>query len=307
MNVLLTGSSGWLGQTLAPRLIQLGHKVIGIDPKPGPFIQQTGTIADAGLVRELLFDNHIEAVIHGGALHKPNIATHSHSDFISVNIQGTLNLLQASVEKNSPVQRFIMTSTTSLMISRDIRAGMSAGAQQAMWINEDLQPLLPRNIYGVSKLAAENLCRMFHEQHQLPVIILRTSRFFPEEDDMSHAISQSEDNTKLNELLFRRLSVEDAAESHVVALNKAEEIGFDTFIVSAKTPFRREDCGPLLHDAPAVVEKYFPEFPEIYRKKGWSMFQSIDRVYDASKIERRLGFVCKTDFATALHQLRNDL
>ncbi|HET6563916.1 MAG TPA: NAD(P)-dependent oxidoreductase [Xanthomonadales bacterium] len=303
MNVLLTGSSGWLGRTLAPRLRQLGHQVIGLDPVGGAGTSVTGSIADARLVRELVFDNRIEAVIHGGALHKPNIATHDYSDFVSVNIQGTLNLLQASVEAGSPVQRFVMTSTTSLMISREIRAGLAAGAQQAQWIDETLQPLLPRNIYGVSKLSAEHLCRMFHEEHGLPTIILRTSRFFPEEDDMSHTISQSEENTKVNELLFRRLSVEDAAESHVAALDKAGSVGFDIFIVSAKTPFRREDCPQLLHDAPAVVEKYFPAYPEIYARHGWSMFQSIDRVYDASKIEQRLGFVCQTGFASALEEL----
>jgi UDP-glucose 4-epimerase len=305
MNVLLTGSSGWLGQTLAPRLLQSGHKVIGLDPNPGSFTHQVGSISDAGLVRALVFDNHVDAVIHSGALHKPNIQTHSYTDFVSSNIQGTLNLLQAAVEKDSPVKRFIMTSTTSLMISREIRAGLSAGAEQAMWINEEMQPLLPRNIYGVTKLAAEHLCRMFHELHKLPVIILRTSRFFPEDDDMSHTISQSEENTKMNELLFRRLTVEDAAESHVVAINKADEIGYGLFIVSAKTPFKREDCQQLLQNAPAVVAKYFPEFPEIYRRKGWSMFQSIDRVYDAYRIEQGLGFVCKTDFASALEQLRD--
>lgn len=307
MNILLTGSSGWLGLTLAPRLRQLGHTVIGLDPKPGPYTQIQGSISDAALVRELVFDHGIESVLHGGALHKPNIETHSYSDFVDVNIQGTLNLLQASVEEDSPVRRFVMTSTTSLMISREIRAGAAAGAEQAQWIDESLQPLLPRNIYGVSKLAAENLCRMFHEQHGLPLIILRTSRFFPEEDDMSHTIHQSEENTKMNELLFRRLTVEDAAESHVVAMHKAEEIGFDTFIVSAKTPFRQSDCRELLADAPAVVARYFPGYQDIYRRHGWSMFQSIDRVYDASKIERRLGFVCKTGFASALQQLAEEV
>jgi len=306
MNILLTGSSGWLGVTLAPRLQQLGHRVLGLDPKPGPFTQFVGSIADARLVRELIFDHRIETVMHCGALHKPNIETHRYSDFIAVNIQGTLNLLEAAIETGSPVRRFIMTSTTSLMISREIRSGLAAGAQQAQWIDENLQPLQPRNIYGVSKLAAEHLCRMFHEQHGLPLIILRTSRFFPEEDDMSHVISQSEENTKMNELLFRRLSVEDAAESHVVAMDKAAEIGFDTFIVSAKTPFRREDCQALLHDAPAVVEKYFPEYPEIYQRKGWTMFQSIDRVYDASRIEQRLGFVCQVNFGRALQELANE-
>jgi UDP-glucose 4-epimerase len=284
-------------------LQQLGHKVIGLDPVAGHHTQVTGSIADATLVRELIFEHQVEAVIHAGALHKPNIATHAYSDFVSVNIQGTLNLLQASVKKGSKVSRFIMTSTTSLMISQAIRAGLAAGATQAQWIDETLQPLLPRNIYGVSKLSAEHLCRMFHEERDLPVIILRTSRFFPEEDDMSHAISQSEENTKMNELLFRRLTVEDTAEAHVAALDQAEEIGFDTFIVSAKTPFTREDCPQLLHDAPAVVEKYVPGYAEIYARRGWTMFQSIDRVYDASKLERRLGFTCKTDFASALRQL----
>lgn len=292
--------------TLAPRLLQLGHQVMGLDPKPGPYTQCVVSIADGRLVRELIFDHGIEAVVHGGALHKPNIQTHSYNDFIDVNVQGTLNLLQAAVEKGSSVDRFIMTSTTSLMISQKIHAGLKAGAGQAQWIDETLQPLLPRNIYGVSKLAAEHLCRMFHQQHQLPMIILRTSRFFPEEDDMSDAIPHSEENTKVNELLFRRLTVEDAAESHVFALNQAREMGFDTFIVSAKTPFQPQDCQQLLQDAPSVVARYFPDYPAIFQKKGWTMFQSIDRVYDASRIERRLGFVCQTDFASALQSLANE-
>jgi UDP-glucose 4-epimerase len=75
MNILLTGSSGWLGMTLAPRLQQLGHRVFGLDPKPGPFTPCVGSVADARLVRELIFDNRIETVMHSGALHKPNIKT----------------------------------------------------------------------------------------------------------------------------------------------------------------------------------------------------------------------------------------
>ena len=86
-----------------------------------------------------------------------------------------------------------------------------------------MAPLLPRNIYGVSKLTAEHLSRLFHELHGLPVTVLRTSRFFPEADDMAHTIVQSDENTKANEFLFRRLTVEDAAESHVEALKKVPE------------------------------------------------------------------------------------
>src|SRR5438552_3074587 len=83
-------------------------------------------------------------------------------------------------------------------------AGRAGGATRAEWITEAMAPLLPRNIYGVTKLAAEHLCRLFHEQHGLPVVVLRTARFFPEEDDMAHTLAQSEPNTKANEFLFRR-------------------------------------------------------------------------------------------------------
>ena len=166
-----------------------------------------------------------------------------------------------------------------------------------------MTPLQPRNIYGVTKLAAEDLCRLFHQLHRLPVVTLRTSRFFPEEDDMAHAIKQSSENTKANEFLFRRLSVEDAAEAHVAALAKAPEIGFDTFIVSALTPFSPADCRDLIADAPSVVARYFPDYRAKYERRGWTMFDSIDRVYDSNKARRVMGYTCGTNFRQVLDAL----
>jgi UDP-glucose 4-epimerase len=307
MQILVTGSSGWLGQALVQRLTQEGHNVIGMDPVPSPTTQVVGSVADRPLVRATIRDSGVNAIVHGGALHKPHVKGHDRSDFVSINVQGTLNLLEEAVALGSQVDRFIFTSTTSLMISREIRAGRSGGTTKAMWITEELAPLLPRNIYGVTKLSAEHLCRLFHELHGLPVVILRTSRFFPEDDDMAHTIIQSEPNTKTNEFLFRRLTVEDAAESHVVALAKAPEIGFDTFIVSAKTPFSPDDCEELIVDAPSVVARYFPRYGELYARAAWTMFQSIDRVYDASKASRLLGFECRTGFKEKLEQLEKQL
>jgi UDP-glucose 4-epimerase len=303
VRVLVTGASGFLGQTLVPRLAQLGHFVVGLDPVPSPTTSAIGTIEDRAFVRELLRRHELDAVVHAGALHKPHVATHEADRFMSVNVQGTLNLLEESVAPGSAVKRFVFTSTTSLMISRKIREGRAGGALAASWITEDMAPLLPRNIYGVSKLGAEQLCRLYHEQHGLPLLILRTSRFFPEEDDMAHAITQTGPNTKLNELLFRRIAVEDVAEAHMLALSRAPALGFDTLIVSAKTPFSPSDCEQLIQDAPAVVARYFPQYPEIYARLGWSMFDSIDRVYVATRCEQRLGFVCRTNYADALAQL----
>jgi nucleoside-diphosphate-sugar epimerase len=307
MRILMTGSSGWLGQTLVPRLSREGHQVVGIDPVPAPTTQIVGTVANRALVKATMREFAIDAIVHAAALHKPNIETHTASEFVAVNVQGTLNLLEEAAATYSKVTRFIFTSTTSLMISSEIRAGRSGGATKAAWITEDLSPLAPRNIYGVTKYSAEHLCRLFHELHGLPVVILRTSRFFPEDDDMAHAIAQSEPNTKANEFLFRRLTVEDAAESHVVALARAPELEFDTFVISAPTPFSPGDCEELISDAPAVAARYFPEYPELYARAGWTMFQSIDRVYDSSKAMRRLGFRCRTGFKEKLDELAREL
>src|SRR3984957_1294083 len=303
MRILVTGSSGWLGQTLVPRLRNASYEVIGIDLLPAPTTQIVGSVADRELVRSTMRDFQVHAVIHSGGLHKPNIETHETSSFVSANVQGTLNLLEESVSPGSKVDRFVFTSTTSLMISREIRAARSRNVTEALWIDEEMTPILPRNIYGVTKHAAEHLCRLFHQIHGLPVVILRTARFFPEEDDMAHEISQSGPNTKANELLFRRLSVEDGAESHVVAISKAPELGFDTFIISAKTPFQRGDCRQLIADAPAVVERYFPHYRKLYERVGWTMFQHIDRVYDSGKASRILGFECRYGFKEMLDEL----
>lgn len=303
MRILLTGSSGWLGQTLAPRLKALGHQVIGLDPVAADHTTITGSVADRGMVRSVLRDGRFEAIIHAGGLHKPDIDRNSRDAFMAVNVQGTFNLLDEAVEQGVP--RFVFTSTTSLMISSAIRAGRAGGMREAAWLTEAMAPE-PRNIYGVTKLAAEKLCRFYHDAFGLAVVVLRTARFFPEADDMAHAIDQSDENTKANELLFRRLTVADAAEAHVVALQRAPDLGFGLFIVSAPTPFRPDDCAALMVDAPAVVARYFPDYPALYARRGWTMFSSIDRVYDASHAAGRLGFTCRTGFAEVLRGLAGD-
>ena len=97
MRVLLTGSSGWLGRFLAPRLRTAGHHVIGLDVAAGSETEIIGSVADRAIVEKVFGDHGIEAVIHAGALHKPDIARFPAQAFVDVNVSGTLNLLQAAV------------------------------------------------------------------------------------------------------------------------------------------------------------------------------------------------------------------
>jgi nucleoside-diphosphate-sugar epimerase len=299
MRILLTGSSGWLGRFLAPMLREAGHEVVGLDVAPGADTQIIGTVADRALIDRTFAGQGIEAVIHGGALHKPDIVRYPKQAFVDVNVTGTLNLLEAAVAVGH--DRFVFTSTTSLMISQAIR---DESADHAVWIDETLTPLEPRNIYGVTKLAAERLCRLFHAEHGLAVTVLRTSRFFPEDDDTHE--EPSGPNLKANEFLHRRLTVEDAARAHVVALDRAPDIGFGTFIISAPTPFQKEEAEELKHDAAAVVLRHFPRAAALYARPGWQLPRSIGRVYDSRLAENRLGFRCETGFESILDALADD-
>lgn len=281
-------------------LERAGHDVIGLDVRPGPPTTVVGSIADRAAVESAFSDHGPDAVVHAATLHKPDIARHSCERFVDVNVTGTLHLLEAAIRAG--LDRFVFTSTTSLMISQAIRAEVS---DQAHWLDRDMAPLEPRNIYGVTKLAAENLCRMKHLESGLAVVVLRTGRFFPEEDDMAHSIATGGENTKAVEFLHRRLTVEDAARAHVVALDRAPDVGYGVYVISSPSPFTRDECRDLKRDATSVILRYFPDAQELFEARGWSLPASIGRVYDPRHAETELGFRCATDFALVLDALRS--
>ncbi|MET0388699.1 MAG: NAD(P)-dependent oxidoreductase [Polyangiales bacterium] len=296
MKIVVTGSAGHLGEALVRTLQATGHEVLGVDVLASPFTQRVASIADRLVMRECL--QGANAVLHAATLHKPHVATHSNQQFIDVNLTGTLTLLEEA--SAAGVGAFVFTSTTSTFG----RALSPAEGQPAAWITEDVVPV-PKNIYGVTKVAAESLCELFHRMHGLPVLILKTSRFFPEEDDDPEMRRMySDDNSKLNELLFRRVDIEDVVSAHLLALDKARALGFGRYIISATSPFTGDDLAELRRDAPVVVQRYAPEYHDVYTPLGYRMFATIDRVYVNTRARRELGWQPKHDFASALRALR---
>jgi UDP-glucose 4-epimerase len=296
MKILVTGSAGHLGEALMRTLRDSAHEPVGLDILASPFTDVVGSIVDRDVVRGCMRD--VDAVLHAATLHKPHVATHTRQAFIDVNLTGTLNLLEEAVAAG--VGAFVFTSTTSAFG----RALSPPEGEPAAWLTEDVVPV-PKNIYGVTKVAAENLCELAHRDSGMPCIVLRTSRFFPEEDDQKAVRDARADaNNKANEFLYRRVEVEDVVSAHLIALEKAREIGFARYIVSATTPFTRADLRDLRDDAPAVVRKYVPGYADEYARRGWTMFAGIDRVYDNTRARVDLGWRPRHDFASVIERLR---
>jgi nucleoside-diphosphate-sugar epimerase len=296
--ILVTGSSGHLGEALVRVLRDRDDDVVGLDLLDSPFTTVTGSIGDRETVRRCLAG--VTTVLHPATLHKPHVGSHGRQAFIDTNVTGTLVLLEEAVAAG--VSSFVFTSTTSAFG----RALRPAAGQPAAWVTEDVRPV-PRNIYGVTKTSAEDLCELVHRDHGLPVVILRTSRFFPEPDDVDEVREAYPDqNIKANEYLHRRVDVADVVTAHLLALERAPEIGFGRYIISATTPFTPDDLAALRQDAPAVVWRLFPDAEAEYARRGWRMFGSLDRVYVNTSARTELGWRPSYDFRHVLDLLKAD-
>jgi UDP-glucose 4-epimerase len=296
MKILVTGSSGHLGEALVREAREAGHEVVGLDIRDGPFTTRVGSIADRDCVAHCL--TGVQWVFHAAALHRPHIDTHSRQAFVDVNIGGTLTLLEGAA--TAGVEAFVFTSTTSVFGD----ALVPPADAPALWITEKVTPV-PRNIYGVTKAAAEDLCQLFHRNEGLPCIVLRTSRFFPEEDlDEAVRATYVADNIRASEYLYRRVDLADAASAHLSAAAHAPALGFRRYIVSATTPFLPDDLPDLRRDAPLAVRRRVPDYAAEYARRGWTMVPRIDRVYVNARARHELGWRPRYDFKFLIDRLR---
>lgn len=298
MKVLVSGSSGHLGEALVRTLRDLDCEVVSLDILDSPFTNRVGSITDRPWVRRSM--SGVQAVFHAATLHKPHVATHSRQQFIDANLTGTLNLLEEAA--SAGVASFIYTSTTSVFGDALVPPQQAPAA----WVTEEVTPV-PRNIYGVTKAAAEDLCALFHRNQRLACVVLRTSRFFPEEDDSAKIRSEfSDGNTKANEFLYRRVDIEDVVSAHLLAAERAPALGFRKYIISATTPFQPSDLAELRVDARAVVRRRVPDYESAYQRKEWKMLPSIDRVYVNERARKELGWRPRYDFQSVIDRLRAD-
>lgn len=276
MDVCVTGSSGQLGAVISS-LLRANHSIVGVDSAPGEFTSHIGDITDQEFI--ISVTKGADVIIHTCSLHAPHLKTHSSEEFIGTNINGTLNLLKSAVQNG--IGRFIYTSTTSLY------GHAMASTERAVWVTEDLLPQ-PRDIYDVTKIAAEGMCEAYANEYDLPCVSLRVSRYFPEPAYLTAVYR-----------LYRGVDVRDAARAHTLAMEKRPS-GYGVFNISAGSPFSKDETRDLLHDAPGVLLRHFPNIEEVFAEKGWKLPRSIDRVYSIEKAKQYLNYRPRYNFDSLL-------
>ena len=149
--------------------------------------------------------------------------------------------------------------------------------KQAVWITEEV-PTIPRDIYDITKVAAEGLCRDFFNKEGLQTTVLRVSRFWNEPL-----------RKKIFYRMYRGVDVRDVAYAHKLAIEKDFE-KFDIFNISAQSIFTIYDLLDLKKNCRQIIQKKIPELITYYERKNWDFPNSIDRVYVIKKKKKELGY-----------------
>lgn len=177
--ILITGGAGFIGAHTAKALIDEGEEVVLFDDFNSflysPELKRnrlehmftadkrprviTGNILDAELVEEVFAGEQFDKVLHFAALANPGRSLETAEEYTLVNVNGTLQILEAA--RRHDITQVIFAGSSSVYNDEQTP------------FKEDSYPLRPRSPYGVSKAAAEQYCAMWHDLYDLPITILR--------------------------------------------------------------------------------------------------------------------------------------
>ena len=163
MKILITGSAGFIGSALKDFLEQNGVEVVSYDLKDTP---SNDTRILANLAQKM---NGVDGVIHLAAISRVILAYQNPLECVNTNIGGTINVLEASRIGHRP---WIIFGS-----SREV-----FGESRPLPVTEE-SPCHPMNVYGIAKIAGEDLCKIFAKDYGLRTRVIRFSNVYTNSRD----------------------------------------------------------------------------------------------------------------------------
>ncbi len=285
MRVLITGAGGTLGTMLAPLLADAGYHPILFDIRQveTPYEVIQGDVRKREDVRAAM--RGAEYVVHLAAI--LGIQSMSAQDFYTINLTGTFNVWEAAAEAG--VRGLVFSSTMSVYKPHDQPLRLDA-----VTIMREETPTRPQDIYGYTKAAGEELCRLYGRSHAIPSIALRYGMFSPE-PCFRYGIR----------LLYGGVDVHDVARAVLAGLEAlaSRQVRWDVFNVESLVPFADDDHPQLLRDPLAVLERYYPGATDLLRERGVERLAPIHEYYPMTHAADVLGFHPACNFEQWLAEL----
>ncbi len=299
-SILVTGGAGTLGRALAPLLLREGYRVRLLDivpPEAAPGAEALqGDIRLVDDVRRAIAA--MDALVHTAAWHGIHLRDHPAEDFWELNVEGTRNVYEAAAQAG--VSRAVFSSTMG--VYGDSRRPSPGGP--AVRVHEDL-PLLPADIYGLSKLLGEEIAAYHERAHQIRGVALRFGMFVPV-PFVHYGIR----------LLYGGVDERDVARAVVAALRRLErgEGAFAVYNVESALPFNDDDGRELRRSPMSAVARHWPHAPVLLGRFGTAPWNDpvqpgagllpIHEVFEVDKARRELGWQPRYNFDQFLEGLR---
>ncbi len=232
--VLVTGGAGFIGSHLVEKLVILGYNVKTIVPYNinnswgwiDSFPQNikknvdvvAGDICDQNFISEE--SKKVNIIFHLAALISIPYSYKSPQSYVSTNVSGTLNMLEAARENN--VDLFVQTSTSEVY-----------GSSQFTPITEK-HPLHAQSPYAATKIASDSLALSYYNSFGLPVLILRPFNTYGPRQSLRAAIPtiitqlvSNKNKIKLGSLSPRRdfTFVSDTVDGFISAIGNKKCLG----------------------------------------------------------------------------------
>jgi UDP-glucose 4-epimerase len=291
MKILLTGAGGNLGRVLAPALAAAGHEVRLFDFRAlesSPFETVQGDVRNLDDIRGAVAG--VDAIVHAAALHGIHLSKWKPDDFWAINVTGTFHVFEAAREAG--IKRVVLCSTMGVY-------GESARAPEDAWncVTEAL-PLLPGDVYGLSKKLCEELGATYGRRWGVTTVALRLGMFVPEGSLERYGFR----------LLFGGVDDRDVAQATERALTHAPENGFDAFNIMSEVPFSESDLTALLKSPLEVLEKHYPGLSALLTEKQLDPLPLLwgRTAWSVEKAKALLGYAPQYNFDGFLGALKSN-